>query len=371
MTSRSIGTVNRLVVKMGSQVVLSEHFDALVDTIAKLSLSKVQVVIVSSGAVAMGMRCLNLTDRPRGLSRVQALAAVGQAELIGRYNARLATHGCRCAQVLLTHEGLSDRRHAMNIRHTLEDVLTLGLIPVVNENDSVATEELRFGDNDRLAAAVGATIGADLVVLLSDIDALYDADPRTSQDAQPVYEVAQIDDTIRAMAGAAGSSVGTGGMASKIAAAELSVGAGIPLVVASGAHPGVLEALLDGQAIGTRFAANANVGRRRHWIGFLSKVKGTLRVDAGAVTALNERGSSLLAAGLESIEGSFARGDSVRVVDDQGREVARGLSGYASEDLALICGCRSEDVLRVLKLNAADPVVHRDDLILSTAIESS
>lgn len=350
---------------MGSTVVLSDAFDALVDHIATLSRATIEVVIVSSGAVAMGMRCLGLDERPKSLSRVQALAAIGQAELIGRYNARLGAHGCRCAQVLLTHEGLSGRRHAMNIRHTLEDVLALGLIPVVNENDSVATEELRFGDNDRLAAAVGATIGADLVVLLSDIDALYDADPRTSSDAQPVFEVATIDADIRAMAGSAGSSIGTGGMTSKIAAAELSVGAGIPLIVASGSRPDVLAHILGGQRVGTRFAANAHVGRRRHWIGFLSKVKGTLSVDEGAVNALETRGSSLLAAGLASVDGVFERGDSVRVINAEGREIARGLSGYSSEDLLKICGCRSEDVLRVLKLNAADPVIHRDDLVLT------
>ena len=256
----------------------------------------------------------------------------------------------------------------MNIRHTLEDVFSLGLIPVVNENDSVATEELRFGDNDRLAAAVGATIGADLVVLLSDIDALYDADPRTATHARPIVEVTSIDDEIRAMAGAAGSSIGTGGMTSKIAAAELSVGAGIPLIVASGSRRDVLEKLLDGEVIGTRFIGKAHVGRRRHWIGYLSKVKGTLSVDAGAVQALEERGSSLLAAGLVGVEGTFERGDSVSVQDSQGREVARGLSGYRADDLLAICGCRSDEVLRVLKLHAADPVIHRDDLVLTALI---
>jgi glutamate 5-kinase len=365
VTLRVLGTVKRLVVKMGSRVVLSDAFDGLVDQIAELTRSGMEVVVVSSGAVAMGMRCLSLDVRPKSLSRVQALAAVGQAELIGRYNARLAAQGCRCAQVLLTHEGLSERRHAMNIRHTLEDVLALGLIPIVNENDSVATEELRFGDNDRLAAAVGATVGADLVVLLSDIDALYDADPRTSPVARSISEVSEINDEIRAMAGSGGSSVGTGGMTSKIAAAELSVGAGIPLLVAAGFSGDVLERLLAGEPIGTRFAAKAHVGRRRHWIGFLSKVKGTLRIDEGAVRALEERGSSLLAAGLTAVDGTFERGDSVRVVEPDGSEMARGLSGYGSQDLLAIRGCRSEEVLRVLKLDAADPVIHRDDLVLT------
>jgi len=365
MTPRELGPVRRLVLKLGSRVVLSSAFDGLVDEAARLTAAGTEVVIVSSGAVAMGMRCLGLDERPQSLSRVQALAAAGQAELIGRYNERLATHGLRCAQVLLTHEGLSGRRHAMNIRHTLEDLLSLGVVPVVNENDSVATEELRFGDNDRLAAAVGATVGADLVVLLSDVDALYDADPKTHAGARPLAEVAAIDEAVRAMAGAAGSSVGTGGMASKIAAAELAVGAGIPLIVAAGSDGDVLGRLLAGEPIGTRFAAPAAVGRRRHWIGFLSKVKGTVTVDAGAVVALRNRGSSLLAAGITRVDGVFERGDSVRVIDGVGDEIARGLSGYASDDLSRICGCRSEDVLRVLDVDAADPAVHRDDLLLT------
>ena len=365
MSERALGAIKRLVVKMGSRVILSDAFDDLVDEMASLVCSGVEVAIVSSGAVAMGMQCLGLDLRPKTLKRVQALAALGQAELIGRYNARLSKSSKRCAQVLLTHESLSQRRHAMNIRHTLEDVLALGLIPIVNENDSVATEELRFGDNDRLAAAVAATLGADLVIVLSDVAALYDADPRRSDEAKIISEVAHIDEEIRSMAGSAGSQLGTGGMASKIAAAELSVGAGIPLIVASGTEPKVLTRILQGERIGTRFAADAKVGRRRHWIRFLSKIKGTLAVDPGAVRALQERGSSLLAAGVTHVQGEFERGDALVIVDESGGEVARGLSGYNAQDLARIAGSRSEDVLEVLRIEAADPVVHRDDMVLT------
>ena len=366
MTLREMATVNRLVVKIGSRVVLSESFDEIVDEAARLAETGTEVVIVSSGAVAMGMACLEIDERPTSLSRVQALAAAGQAALIARYNERLALHGSRCAQVLLTHESLSQRRHAMNIRHTLENLLDLGLIPVVNENDSVATEELRFGDNDRLAAAVGATLGADLVVLLSDIDALYEADPRLHPDARALSEVEVIDEGVRQMAGSAGSSVGTGGMASKVAAAELSVGAGVPLIVADGFASSILRRILEGEPVGTCFKANAQVGRRRHWIASLSKVKGQITIDEGAVSALRERGSSLLAAGVSQVEGRFERGDSVQISDSEGNELARGLVGYDTESLLKIVGCRSEEVLRVLKLSAADPVVHRDDLVLTS-----
>ena len=366
--------MSRVVVKIGTSSITDDEGDVNRGTIAKLCrevaalrASGSDVVIVTSGAIAAGLPELGLggANRPSDAVTLQAVATVGQVALMEVYRAELASHGLVSGQVLLTPHDFIVRAQYLHARQTLTCLLELGVVPVVNENDSVATEELRFGDNDRLAAAVGATVGADLVILLSDIDALYDADPRTAANAQPIVEVQVIDDTIRAMAGAAGSSIGTGGMASKIAAAELAVGAGIPLIVASGQDGHVLKRLLNGEIIGTRFAASTTVGRRRHWIGFLSKVKGTVTIDTGCVSALRERGSSLLAAGITSVEGAFERGDSLRIVDELGEEVARGLSGYASSDLVRICGCRSSEVLRVLDVDAADPVVHRDDLLLT------
>lgn len=365
-------TVRRLVVKLGSSTVEAGDLDRIADEIQALRERGVAVAVVTSGAVAAGMASLGLEERPGELARVQALAAVGQTELMARWKGAFGRHGVRCAQLLLTHEDLSDRRHYLNIRHTLTAALGMDLVPVANENDTVATEELRFGDNDRLAAALGTVMDADLVVLLSDVDALYDADPRTDPDASPIRVVRRIDDRVRAIASPIGSALGTGGMASKVAAAELAVRAGIPLVVAEGAAPGVLARVVDGEVVGTRFLPPPRrVARRRHWIGFLSKVRGTVRVDAGAARALRGEGSSLLSIGVSGVEGRFLRGDAVRILDPTGAEVARGLVGYDADDLRRIAGQHSDEICECLGTSAADPVVHRNDLLVVERAESS
>ncbi|MEZ4265215.1 MAG: glutamate 5-kinase [Myxococcota bacterium] len=363
---RELGPIRRIVVKLGSALVVSDALDRLIDEMQGVRASGVEVVVVTSGAVAAGMARLGLAARPGVLAQVQALAALGQAALMAQYNAGFGRYGVACAQILLTHEDLSHRGHFLNIRHAMEAALAMGLVPVVNENDTVATEELRFGDNDRLAAAIASVVGADLVVLLSDVDALYDKDPRTDPAATPVREVPRIDARIRDMAGAPTSAVGTGGMTSKVAAAELAVEAGIPLIVAPGAEPGVLARVLRGELVGTRFAATPRpVGNRRHWIRFLSKVRGALHVDAGAAVALQTRGGSLLAVGVTRVEGHFSRGDAVRIVDPEGRELARGLSGYDSETAQALVGRHSHEMAGVLAGAAPEPLVHRDDLQLN------
>jgi glutamate 5-kinase len=363
---RELGAVRRVVVKLGSALVVSDALGRLIDAMQAVRVSGVEVVVVTSGAVAAGMARLGLAARPAVLAQVQALAALGQAALMARYNEGFGRYDTACAQILLTHEDLSHRGHFLNIRHAMEAALGMGLVPVVNENDTVATEELRFGDNDRLAAAIASVVGADLVVLLSDVDALYDSDPRTNAGARPVREVPLIDAAIRAMAGAPTSAVGTGGMTSKVAAAELAVEAGIPLIVAPGAEPDVLGRILRGEPVGTRFVATARpVGNRRHWIRFLSKVRGTLHVDAGAAVALQTRGSSLLAVGVTRVEGHFSRGDAVRIVDPEGRELARGLAGYDSETALALVGRHSHEMSAVLAGAAPEPLVHRDDLQLN------
>ena len=360
----SWGHLRRLVVKLGSTTITSSSFEELVEEIAGLTHRGVHVVLVTSGAVAAGMEVLGVDDRPSETSRAQALAAAGQAELMSRYGRAFERFQLRCAQLLLTHEDLSHRRHLLNIRHTLESVFGLGLVPVVNENDTVATEELRFGDNDRLAAAIGSVIDADLVVLLSDVDALYEADPRTDPEAKPIEEVSSIDESIWSAAGVAGTGLGTGGMRSKIAAAELSTGAGVPLVVASGSEGAVLQRILGGERLGTLFSVSAErMGRRRHWIGSLSKIAGTLVVDHGAVKALQETGSSLLAIGIQRSEGVNERGDSVVVLDPHGVEIGRGLVGYSSSDVERIAGHQRAEIMSVLGVSVAGPVIHRDDFV--------
>lgn len=363
-TPRELGPVQRVVVKLGSTTILSEAFPGLAAELARLRAEGTELIIVTSGAVAMGMHLLGQQERPVDVPRTQALAAIGQAHVVRRYQEALDAHGLWAAQILITHESLSDRGHFMNVRHTFLEALALGAVPVVNENDTVATEELRFGDNDRLAAAIGTVVEADLVILLSDIDALYDKDPREHDDARPLREVSVVNGHIRDMAGDAGSGVGTGGMASKVEAAKLASEAGIPLIVADGATERVLTRLLAGEPLGTCFLPNKKVGRRRHWIGFLSKVRGRVHVDEGAVRALVERGSSLLPIGVTGVSGSFVRGDTVEVVTGEGAVVARGLAGFDAADVARVAGLRSGEVARLLGLVAVDPVIHRNDLVL-------
>ncbi|MFO0745674.1 MAG: glutamate 5-kinase [Myxococcota bacterium] len=361
---RAAGAVRRVVLKVGSSTVAEVGLDALSDTIHALRDAGFEVALVTSGAVACGMQCMRMSERPKELALVQALAAVGQADLMARYRTSFARHAVQCAQVLLTHEDLSTRKSFLNVRHAMFALLELGVVPIANENDTVATEELRFGDNDRLAAAFATVIDADLVILLSDIPCLYDRDPRTDPSAKPVPVVEKIDASVRAMAGAAGSRVGTGGMVSKIEAAAIAVEAGIPLVIASGSDPSIALRIAHGESEGTLFLPQKRFDRRRHWIGFLSRLDGAVLVDEGAVQALRSRGSSLLPIGVTGVEGWFERGDAVAVKGPDGAIVARGLVGYDARTLDQIRGLRSDAVAERLQRSAIDPVVHRNDLVL-------
>ncbi len=360
----------RVVVKVGSSTLAAivdgrPYLDAFVDAISGLRKAGLDVVIVTSGAVACGMQRLNFTERPRELALVQALAAVGQADLMGRYGASFARHGLQSAQILLTHEDIARRHHFLSLRHTLAELFDLGVVPIVNENDTVATEELRFGDNDRLAAAFATVLEADLVILLSDIPCLYDRDPRLDSRAMPIREVAKIDDQVKQMAGRAGSGVGTGGMVSKIEAAQIAVEAGIPLVIALGADPTIVPRLIAGEPLGTLFHPTKKVDRRRHWIGFLSKVQGVVLVDAGAVRALRERPASLLPIGVTGVIGHFAAGEGVEIRGPDNVAIGRGLVGYDDKTLASIAGLRSDAVAERLGRSVIDPVIHRNDLVLT------
>ena len=364
------GQPRRLVVKVGSSTLTATlegapYLDALVDVVAALRRAGHEVVIVTSGAVACGMQRLGFSERPRELAQVQALAAVGQADLMGRYLASLLRHGLQGAQILLTHEDIARRHHFLSLRHTLTELLDLGVVPIVNENDTVATEELRFGDNDRLAAAFSTVLEADLVILLSDIACLYDRDPRVDPDAQPIREVERIDDEIRRMAGTAGSGVGTGGMVSKIEAAQIAVEAGIPLVIAQGRDPRILLRITQVEPEGTLFQPHKKIDRRRHWIGFLSKLHGAVTIDAGAVRALRERPASLLPIGVTAVSGHFNAGDGVEIRGPDGAVIGRGLCGYDHKTLESILGLRSDAVADKLGRSLIDPVIHRNDLVLT------
>ncbi len=369
-----LGVVRRVVVKVGSSTLAATGaLDALVDAVAGLHRGNgeppLEVAIVTSGAVACGMQRLGFAERPRELARIQALAAIGQADLMARYQASFARHGRVAAQILLTHQGLARRDDFLNVRHALRELLELGVVPIANENDTVATEELRFGDNDRLAAAFATVIDADLVILLSDIPHLFAEDPRQNPAAEPVMEVPLIDESIHMMAGAAGSAVGTGGMASKILAATIAVEAGIPLVIAHGRDPRIIHQIVAGEVVGTLFHPRKKLDRRRHWIGFLSRLSGSILIDQGAVNALRGGRSSLLPIGVTGSDGYFARGDGVAIKGPDGQVVARGLAGYDRDEVEQIRGLRSEAVAERLGKAPADPiepVVHRNDLVLES-----
>ncbi len=363
----------RVVAKVGSATLmgpdgrLDEAFiGSLADQIAELVSDGCEVVLVSSGAIAAGIPLLGLDARPTDMPSLQACAAVGQVGLVGTYARAFARHGLGTAQVLLTRNDTALRSAYLHARQTIERLLALGVVPVVNENDTVAVDEIRFGDNDSLAAIVGSLVGADLVVLLSDIDGLYTADPRRNPDARLVPVVDHVDDALLASAGGAGSTVGTGGMLTKVRAARMMQMAGIPLTICLGRAPHALADAVRGAAIGTRFVADPSVARessRKLWIALAGHDAGCVTIDDGALKALHG-GSSLLAVGVTGVEGTWARGDVIAVRDAQNALVARGLAGYSSQEADLTRGMRSELIARVAPELEGTPLIHRDELVV-------
>ncbi|HJQ82738.1 MAG TPA: glutamate 5-kinase, partial [Candidatus Binatia bacterium] len=358
------------VVKIGSNVLAGpnglrrERVRALAAAIATLDR---QVVVVSSGAVAAGAP--RLGDPGRNRARIdwrQAAAAVGQLWLMAAYERAFAAHERHVAQVLLTHADLADRRRYLNARHTLRTLLDLGIVPIVNENDTVAVEELKFGDNDDLSALTAALVEADLLVILSDVDGLHTSDPRVDRDAVPVRLARADDAAVRKAAGPSRSGIGTGGMTSKLAAARKAAAAGIPTVIADGTRDGVLGAIFDpGVEVGTLVLAEGDaLARRKHWIAYTLKPAGTLHLDEGAERALARGGRSLLPSGVRAVEGTFGVGDCVRCVAPDGREFARGLVNYTAAELERIKGEHTREIERLLGYKGSDEVIHRDDLVL-------
>jgi glutamate 5-kinase len=362
----------RLIVKIGSALLVDDAtggirrawLAALVDDIARCRSRGQEVLIVSSGAIAVGRRHLGLTGRALKLEEKQAAAATGQIRLAHAYHEARAPHGVTVAQILLTPEDTEERRRHLNARATLEELLALRAVPVINENDTVATAEIRFGDNDRLAARVAQMISADTLVLLSDIDGLYTADPRKDPEARHIPEVREITPEIEAMGGVAPQGYSSGGMVTKLAAARIAMGAGCRMVIAAGGELHPLAAIEAG-ARATWFipAAEPRTARKR-WIAGALNPMGALVVDDGAAAALR-RGTSLLPAGVVAIEGSFERGDAVLVRARDGREVARGLSAYSSGDARAIAGHKSGEIEAILGYRGRDEMIHRDDLVVS------
>ncbi|TVR52600.1 MAG: glutamate 5-kinase [Gemmatimonadales bacterium] len=359
----------RVVVKVGSSLVVSQGrirrrwLDALARDVAELREGGQAVAIVSSGAVGLGLQAME--HRISELAHRQAAAAVGQIRLSQAYREAFARHGMVTAQVLVTPQDTEDRQRHLNARGTLEALLERGIVPVINENDTVATDEIKFGDNDRLAARVAQLISADLVVLLSDVDGLYDADPRRSEAAQHIPTVRTITPAVEAMAGGTGTSLGTGGMASKVAAARIALGAGAHLAIASGVAVGSLGALKRGGRATWFIPSVEPLTARKAWIAATVRPRGKVVADTGAIRAVRQ-GRSLLAVGVRAVEGVFRRGDPVRLVGEQGEDAGVGLVNYDSGEAARIAGHRSDRLTELLGYEGPDVLIHRDNLALTS-----
>ncbi|MDD2608108.1 MAG: glutamate 5-kinase [Giesbergeria sp.] len=369
----------RLVVKVGSSLVTNEgrgldevaigEWSRQLAALVRGSADGVprEVIMVSSGAIAEGMKRLGWTSRPKEIHELQAAAAVGQMGLAQMYETKLRENGIGSAQVLLTHADLADRERYLNARSTLLTLLGLGVVPVINENDTVVNDEIKFGDNDTLGALVANLVEADALVILTDQKGLYTADPRRDPAAQFVHEAKAGDPALEAMAGGAGSSIGRGGMITKILAAKRAAGSGASSVIAWGREPDVLLRLVQGQSIGTLLVAQtAKTQARKQWMADHLQLRGAVVVDDGAAAKLRHEGKSLLPIGMTAVEGEFARGDVIAIRDSSGAEIARGLANYASAEARLLCRKPSLEFESLLGYAAEPEMVHRDNLVLSS-----
>jgi glutamate 5-kinase len=359
-----------VVIKLGSSIVAAddgelrtEVLDSVCAQVSELERGGERVVMVTSGAIARGMRLMKLPTRPKAMDELQAASAVGQGDLFRAYESRLAQGGTRAAQVLLTAGDIAARTNYLNARQTLKRLIAWGVVPVVNENDTTATDEISFGDNDFLAAQVALLLEARLLVLLTNVDGLLSGDPRTEPDAQLISEVSDFSQLEALEIGDRTSVFGSGGMRSKVAAAEMASEAGIPAVICNGTEHGTLLSACAGEPRGTRFApGEGKTSSFKLWLKYAKPARGRLVVDAGAARVLRERGSSLLPVGIAAVEGSFEAGDAIDVASD-GETIGKGISDYSARELQRVIGMKSEQVRELLP-HAADEVVHRDRFVL-------
>jgi len=363
---------NRIVVKVGTSSLVSDNgsldhakMSAVVTQLSELRLGGREVVLVSSGAIRAGMERIGLTERPKTIPEQQAAAAIGQSYLMRAYNDLLGVHGIIPAQVLVTRDDFHNRLRYLNARNTIYTLLRLAVVPVVNENDTVAVDEIRFGENDTLAALVAGCVDADLLINLSDVDGLFDGDPRSGVECTLIEEIAEITTEIEALAGGSRGNCGSGGMKSKIEAAKIAVSSGVRMVIANASRPNVIVDAANGENVGTRFLSREHrLPHKKRWIAFASRVKGALVVNEGARKMLCERGKSLLAAGIVDCEGAFQPGDLVAVIDEDSNSIARGLTNYGAPEIRLIKGKRSDEIEEILGYKDFDEVIHRDNLVM-------
>lgn len=368
----------RIVVKVGTSTLTHPNgklnysrIEGLVRELANAVNAGKQILLVSSGAVGAGMDRLGWKEKPKTIPAKQAAAAVGQGILMHTYEKLFAEYGQVVAQVLLTREDSVNRRRYANSRNTLLTLLDIGVIPIINENDAVSIDELKIGDNDTLSANVAAIVDADLLIILSDVDGVYSANPQTDPQARLLPEIAEVTPEVEAICGGAGTMRGTGGMLTKMAAARMAMNSGIVMVIASGGRDGVVQSIIDGRPIGTLFPPRQNrLQFRKRWLAFGARIKGRLTVDKGCAQALLSNGSSLLAAGIKSVDGSFEQGSTVSIVNPDGWEIARGLVNYSTDDVRKIMGAHTHEIAEILGHKPYDEVVHRDNLVLLSRHET-
>lgn len=362
----------RVVVKIGTSTLTYNNgklnlfrIEKLVRELADLANQGKEIILVTSGAVGAGLDRLGSTERPKTIPEKQAVAAIGQGILMHMYEKLFAEYGQIVAQVLLTRENSVKHKLYINSRNTLLTLLKMGVIPVINENDAIAIDELKIGDNHTLSATVATIVAADLLIILSDIEGVFTANPQNDPTAQLIEEITDITPEIEELAGGAGSKLGTGGMYTKIQAAKIAVNAGVTMVIASGALEGVVRNILSGENIGTIFPAKEqHLQVRKSWLAFGAMIKGELVVDEGCEKALITEGSSLLSVGIVEVKGTFDQGNSVRILSKQGREIARGLANYNSEEIKKICGKNTNNISKILGSKLYDEVIHRDNMVI-------
>ncbi len=367
-----IKKVRRVVIKIGSSVLTDSAininfnaFASIVDQIAWIKENGIEPVIVSSGAIAIGMRKIGLKQRPQSIPLKQAAAAVGQSGLMENYERFFKEKNLKIGQVLLTNLILKERPLFLNARNTLFALLELGIIPIINENDSVVVDEIKLGDNDNLATITTNLVEADLLIILTDQDGLFEADPQTNKDARLIPLVKKFDKKLESLASMRKSAHGVGGMETKIAAAKNATTYGIPVVMANGRIHGILEAIFRGKEVGTLFLPQTSkLKSRKHWIAFTLKPRGKLFIDHGAEEAILKKGKSLLAIGITKTEGDFQFGDSVSILNQHRKEIARGLANYGSLEIKRIKGAPTKEIERILGYKYYDEVINRDDLVV-------
>lgn len=370
---KNLQTAKRIVVKVGTSTLTHSNgklninrMELLVRQLTDLQNQNREVVLVTSGAVGVGLGRLGLTERPGTILQCQALAAIGQGLLMQVYEKFFTEYGQTVAQILLTRSDISDRKRYLNARNTILALLKYKVVPIINENDTVATEELKIGQNDALSALVAGLIEADLLILLSDIDGLYTSDPKKNSSAELIPLVTEITPEVVSMAGGAGSTLGTGGMITKLEAAKMATASGTSMVLMNGAEPSRIQHIFDGKPIGTVFlSSQAVVSSRKRWIAYGPQATGELIVDSGAERALIKQGKSLLPSGIVKVSGNFEEGDLVKIVNSDHQELGRGLSNYGREPLQKIIGKKCADIEIILGFKTADEVVHRDNLVIT------